>query len=97
MGAISDLWKSERGIVAIAGLILVTVMFALARITADQWEALFKWIFVGYTGSKTVTGGIAMLKGSGEAGGPKPPNGSSPPIPDPGPPTPAPAPAGGDS
>jgi len=56
MGAITDLWKSERGLVAIAGLILVTVMFALSNITSEQWEALFKWIFVGYTGSKTATG-----------------------------------------
>lgn len=77
MGAISDLWKSERGIVAIVGLALVTTMFQLENITADQWESLLKWIITGYTAGKSATG-VAEVLARGKDAEPKPmPSGES--------------------
>lgn len=55
MGAITDLWKSERGMVCIVSLALVTVTFNLGQITSEQWESLLKWIIGGYTAAKTVS------------------------------------------
>jgi len=62
MGAITDLWKSERGLVAIALIAAATVGLATARIPPDQWIDYTKWIFVTYAAAKTVTGSVAMLK-----------------------------------
>ncbi len=61
MGAILDLWKSERGLVAIALIAAATVMNVVGRITTDQWIQFTQWIFVTYAASKTVTGTVAML------------------------------------
>lgn len=66
MGAISDLLKSERGIVALALLIASTAGLLTGRLTTDQWVTYTQWLFVTYAASKTVTGGLAILKGSGD-------------------------------
>jgi hypothetical protein len=67
MGAIADLWKSERGIVGLALVIAATVMVALGRLSADQWVDYTKWIFVTYAAAKTVTGAIEATKKPAEA------------------------------
>lgn len=62
MGALKDLWHSERGIVAIALIAACTVMAALSSITTDQWVDYTTWIFLTYASTKTVTGVAAILK-----------------------------------
>lgn len=91
MGALTDLWKSERGLVAIALIVCVTVLAALSKITYDQWLDQTKTIFYVYVGSKTVTGSVALMKGTTE---PPPAPAVAPPAPlTVVPPPPAPAPA----
>lgn len=60
MGALKDLWQSERGLVAIALIIACTVLCALGIITAQQWMEYSKFIFVTYAAAKTVTGAVAI-------------------------------------
>lgn len=62
MGALKDLWESERGMVAIALIAGCTVLCALSTITPDQWLEQTRWIFITYASAKTVTGAVAMLK-----------------------------------
>ncbi len=72
MGALKDLWSSERGIVAIALLIATSVLCALGHITTDQWLVHTKWLFVTYVAGKTVTGATALWAGA-PAEDPRPP------------------------
>lgn len=60
MGAIKDLWQSERGLVAVALILASTVLFATGHISVDQWTDLTKWVFVTYAAAKTVTGAVAL-------------------------------------
>lgn len=62
MGALADLWKSERGLVAVALIAAVTTMFGLGHLTAAAWVDYTKWIFVAYVGGKTITGAVAIAK-----------------------------------
>lgn len=64
MGAIADLWKSERGLVAITLIVATTVLCAISVITAAQWLDYTKWIFVTYAAAKTVTGVSLAIKSS---------------------------------
>jgi hypothetical protein len=61
MGALTDLWKSERGLVCIVALACVTVVFALGRITDAQWLKTFEEILVVYVGAKTVTSTVETV------------------------------------
>jgi hypothetical protein len=61
MGAITDLLRSERGLVAIALIAATTVLCGLHVATIDQWLTYTKWIFVTYVAGKTVTGSVAMV------------------------------------
>lgn len=63
MGALTDLWKSERGLVCIVALICVTVVFGLGRITSDQWLESMKWIITVYVGGKSLTSAVETIKG----------------------------------
>lgn len=60
MGAILDLWKSERGLIAVALIIAATTLSALGVIAVDQWLDYTKWIFVTYAAAKTVTGAVGI-------------------------------------
>lgn len=62
MGAIKDLWQSERGLVAVLLIVACTVLAAVGKITVDGWTEYTKWIFVAYAAAKTVTGTAAVLK-----------------------------------
>lgn len=60
MGALLDLWKSERGLVAVALIAAATVMTGMSIITVDQWLDYTKWLFVTYAAAKTVTGAVGL-------------------------------------
>lgn len=85
MGAIADLWKSERGLIAVILIVSCTVLAAMATITADQWIEYTKWIFITYAAAKTVTGVTQIVKGGT----------ADPETAPPAAPTPVPPPAGG--
>lgn len=72
MGAIADLWSSERGLVAVALIVAATVLTTLKVFTTDQWVTYTEWIFVTYTASKTVTGSVAVWRSSGTTDKPSP-------------------------
>jgi hypothetical protein len=62
--AIVDLWKSERGLIAVALILAATVLTALSVLTPerwDQWSTFVKWIFVTYTAGKTITGAVSLV------------------------------------
>lgn len=61
MGAIADLWKSERGLVAVVLILAMSTLTALGNFSGAQWLDYTKWIATVYIGSKTVTGAVAML------------------------------------
>lgn len=66
MGALTDLWHSERGIIALVLLAGVTAALFTGNCTFEQWQSYSKWIFVTYATSKTVTGAVDLFKnGSG--------------------------------
>ncbi len=79
MGAITDLWKSERGLLAVLIIVAASVLAVLDKMTVSDWETFVMGIFITYAAGKTVTGAVAIMKGT-----------SDPPTPAP---TPAPAPA----
>ncbi len=82
MGAIIDLWKSERGLLALLLVAVAGVLAGLGRMTVVEWTDFSKWIFVTYTAGKTVTGAFQIAKNgngnapepvpSAEAAGPRP-------------------------
>ena len=61
MGALADLWKSERGLLCGLALICVTVMFALGRITSTEWLDAVKWILGVYVAGKSATSGVETV------------------------------------
>lgn len=63
MGAITDLWKSERGLIAILLIIGATVLAGMAILAPEQWLDYTKWIFVTYVVGKTATGVTQIIKG----------------------------------
>lgn len=62
MGALTDLWKSERGLVAIALIAACTVLTFTGRLTVEQWTSYTTWIFGLYAAAKTVTGTVGIIK-----------------------------------
>lgn len=64
MGAISDLWKSERGLIAVVLILSMSVLTGLGSFTGEQWIEYSKWISTVYIGSKTITGAIGIMKGT---------------------------------
>jgi hypothetical protein len=61
MGAIADLWKSERGLIAVVLVAAATVLTGLRDMTVDQWQNYTLWIFGLYAGGKTITGAVGMF------------------------------------
>ncbi len=60
MGAITDLWKSERGLIAVALIIAATVLTGLHVIPADQWLDYTKVLFIAYVAGKTISGSVGL-------------------------------------
>ena len=63
MGALADLWKSERGLVAITLILAMSVLCGLGSFTGAQWIDYTQWISTVYIGSKTITGVVSTMKG----------------------------------
>lgn len=64
MGAITDLWKSERGLLAVLIIVAATVLAALEKMSIIDWQAFVTGIFITYVSGKTVTGAVQIWKGS---------------------------------
>ena len=64
MGAITDLWKSERGLLAVLLVAAAGTLASLGHMTTPQWTEFAQWIFVTYTAGKTVTGAFEIAKGT---------------------------------
>ncbi len=63
MGAIADLWKSERGLLASLLIIGATVLAALGEMAVEDWREFSLSVFGIYATAKTVTGGLQIMKG----------------------------------
>lgn len=63
MGALTDLWKSERGLIAILLIIGATVLAALGKMTFADWREYTLYIFGTYAVLKTITGTVQVIKG----------------------------------
>ena len=63
MGALTDLWKSERGLLAVLLVATAGLLAGLGHMTVPEWTEFAKWIFVTYTAGKTVTGAFQIAKG----------------------------------
>lgn len=60
MGALANIWNSERGIVAVALIIAATVLTALGHMTIGAWQDHSVEVFGLYAGSKTITGAVSL-------------------------------------
>jgi predicted branched-subunit amino acid permease len=62
MGALADIWKSERGLIVVLLVVGATIGMLMGQVTFDQWSTYTLTIFGIYAGSKTVTGGMQIWK-----------------------------------
>jgi hypothetical protein len=67
MGALTDLWKSERGLLCLVIIVAATVLTGLERMTVEQWTTFVELIFGTYVVGKTATGIVQIRSGSAEA------------------------------
>ncbi len=72
MGAITDLWKSERGLLAVLIIIAASVLAGLSKMTISDWQTFVTGIFITYAAGKTVTGAVAIFKGTAAEQDPPP-------------------------
>ena len=64
MGAITDLWKSERGLLALLLVISAGVLAVIGQMPVTEWTDFSKWIFLTYTAGKSLTGAVQIIKGA---------------------------------
>ena len=72
MGAITDLWKSERGLLAVLIIIAASVLAGLDKMPVADWQTFVTGIFITYAAGKTVTGAVAIFKGVTDPPAPAP-------------------------
>lgn len=72
MGAITDLWKSERGLLCVVIIIAATVLVALSKMAVADWQSFVMVIFGTYVGGKTVTSVVETIKGPAPQPAPAP-------------------------
>lgn len=56
MGALLNLWNSEKGLVGVLLLIGATVLTAIGKMTVHEWTEYTLVVFGIYVGGKTVQG-----------------------------------------
>lgn len=61
MGAITNLWRSERGILAVLLVISATVLASLNRMSIDAWRDFSLYVFGIYATTRTVTGAVDLV------------------------------------
>lgn len=64
MGAIADIWKSERGLICVAILICATVLVVTGHLPIDGWTKIVMVVAASYMISKGATGVASIVKGS---------------------------------
>lgn len=64
MGALTDLWKSERGLIATLLIVAATVLAAMGQMTFAEWREYTLYIFGTYAVTKTVTGTMQIWRGT---------------------------------
>jgi hypothetical protein len=71
MGALTDLWRSERGLLAVLIILAASVLAGLGSMPVAEWQTFVTGIFVSYAAGKTVTGAVEILKGKPADSAPK--------------------------
>lgn len=56
MGAITDLLKSERGLIAVVLAVAASVLMGMGKLSAEQWTGYTQWIFTAWVAGKTISG-----------------------------------------
>jgi len=64
MGAFTDLWKSERGLLAVLIIVAASVLAGIDKMPVADWQTFVTGIFITYAAGKTVTGAVAIMKGT---------------------------------
>jgi hypothetical protein len=64
MGALTDLWKSERGLLAVLIIAAASVLAGMNRMPVADWQTFVTGIFITYAAGKTVTGAVELMKGA---------------------------------
>ncbi len=72
MGAISDLFNSERGLFALALVAAATTLAALGKLPVDTWQSFCTMIFGTYVAGKTITTAVGFFKKPGTSPGTTP-------------------------
>lgn len=67
MGAIKDLFNSERGLIGLLLILGATTLAILGKMPVAEWETYSQIIFGVYVGGKTITGAVGMLTGKADA------------------------------
>ena len=62
MGAITDLWKSERGLLCLAIIVASTVLVVQGTLSVDDWKQLIMVIFGTYVAGKTASSVAEIIK-----------------------------------
>jgi hypothetical protein len=62
MTGIGDIFKSERGVFTLLVLIMVTILTAIGKVTADQWIEFTKWLTVAFISGKTISHAVETMK-----------------------------------
>lgn len=71
MQALTDLFKSERGILGLALLVAATTLTALGHMSIDQWQTFSMVVFGTYVAGKTASGVAYALTSRPEAMAPE--------------------------
>jgi len=61
MQALKDMFKSERGVFALALIAAATTLCAIDKMTIDAWREMALYVFGIYVGGKTISGTAAAL------------------------------------
>lgn len=67
MGAISDLWNSERGLFAVVLILAATVLAGMKLLPISDWQTFATTVFGIYVGGKTLTSAVGIMKGPNAA------------------------------
>lgn len=60
--ALTDLWRSERGLLCLVIILAATVLAALGKLPIAGWTDFITYVFGTYVVGKTATGVVQVLK-----------------------------------